>query len=132
GKHLERKVKLGERPGGEEEAEAPTEKRSKGAEWMGLEYQDLTPSLRDGHGIPSDAQGVFVADVAASSPLVDKLVRPGDVVTEVNGQPIKNVADFEKAVSGVKSGAFLRLYLRRFDPRDPKTVNGFFAIIRVP
>jgi serine protease Do len=132
GKHLERKVKLGERPGGEEQAEQPTEKRSRGFSWMGLDYQELTPSLREGHGIPAEAQGVFVADVGASSPLVDKLVRPGDVITEVNGQAVKTVADFEKAVGQVKSGAFLRLYLRRFDPRDPKTVNGFFAIVRVP
>ena len=132
GKHLDRKVKLGERPGTDDEPEAPSEKRARGIQWMGIDYQELTSALRGGHGIPSDVEGVFVADVTASSPLVDKLVRPGDVITEVNGQTIKSVADFEKAVGEVKSGAFLRLYLRRFDPRDPKVVNGFFAIVRVP
>jgi S1-C subfamily serine protease len=57
---------------------------------MGIDYQELTSALRGGHGIPSDVEGVFVADVTASSPLVDKLVRPGDVITEVNGQTIKS------------------------------------------
>ncbi|MEO8502558.1 MAG: Do family serine endopeptidase [Acidobacteriota bacterium] len=132
GKHVERKVKLGERPGADEAAEKPAEKRDRGFAWMGLDYQDLTPALRNGHGIAADVQGVFVADVTASSPLVDKLVRPGDVVTEVNGSAVRTVDDFEKAVGGVKAGGFLRLYLRRFDPRDPKVVNGFFAIVRVP
>jgi len=132
GKHLERKVKLGERPGAEQEAETQTEKRSRGFAWMGLDYQELTPALRNGHGIPADVEGVFVADVAAASPLVDKLVRPGDVITEVNGQAIKSVDQFEKAVGAVKSGSFLRLYLRRFDPRDPRATTSFFAIVRVP
>ncbi|MGE5234186.1 MAG: Do family serine endopeptidase [Acidobacteriota bacterium] len=131
GKTMERPVKLGERPSPEAEKEAPEENSPSGVRWLGLDYQNLTPVLRNAHGIPGDVQGVFVSDVGAASPLYDKGVRPGDVITEVNGESVSGVAQFEKALAGMKSGSFLRLYLRRFDPRSPRAV-GYFAIVRVP
>ena len=97
-------------------------------EWLGLQYQNLTPGLRSAEQIEADVDGVFVSDVRASSPLVDEGVRSGNVITEVNGQPISGIADFERLVSEVSSGDFLRFYVRRFRNGG----QGFFAFVRVP
>jgi serine protease Do len=126
-------VTLGERPGldgGAGRAEAPSEET--GIEWLGLEYRDLSSMLRQGHGLPAGTQGILVTDVRASSPLVEEGLAPGDVVTEVNGQAVASVAEFERAVRALKRGEFLRLYVKRFSQRGDGREVSFFSVARVP
>jgi serine protease Do len=95
GKRMQKTVKLGERPSGEEEAESDEGGQQQGGtQWLGLEYQDLTSSLRKSRDIPADVDGVWVNDVAPSSPLYEEGVRGGDVITEVSGTPVKKASDF--------------------------------------
>src|SRR4029079_7788092 len=132
GKRQQKTVKLRERPTGEEEAAVDEGgERKGGTQWLGLEYQELTSTLRKGHSIPDDVDGIFVNDVAPSSPLYEEGFREGDIVTEVSGTPVKSAADFEAVAKAAKSGSYLRLYVRRFDPRSPRDL-AFFAIVRVP
>jgi len=126
-------VKLSERPAGDATADdqgADRPEPGKGVEWLGMQYQDLTAALRRNHGIGDGVEGVWVADVQGSSPLFEEGVRPGDVITEVNGSPIRSASVFEAAVGKARSGSLLRLYLRRFDGRGADF--GTFAIVRVP
>jgi serine protease Do len=132
GKRLQKTVKLRERPSGEEQASAEEGGEQEGGlKWLGLQYQDLTSTLRRGHGLPDALDGVWVNDVAPSSPLFEEGVREGDVITEVSGTAIRSASDFESVVKGAKAGSYLRLYVRRFDPRSPRDL-AFFAIVRVP
>jgi len=131
GERMERRVKLGERPTVGAQASTQEPDRNSGIEWMGLEYQDLTGSLRQQHGIPAGMRGVWVTSVEPNSPLYEELVRPGNVITEVNGQEIAGVADFENAIKGAKSGSFLRFYVQRIT-RQGDRPQPFFAVVRVP
>ena len=97
-------------------------------EWLGLQYQNLTPGLRSAEQIEEDVDGVFVSEVRPSSELFDEGIRSGDVITEINGEPIGGIADFERLVSDVDSGSFLRFYVRRVR----NSGQGFFAFVRVP
>ena len=97
-------------------------------EWLGLQYQNLTPGLRSAEQIEEDVDGVFVSDVRPSSDLFDEGIRSGDVITEINGEPISGIADFERLVADVGSGSFLRFYVRRVRSGG----QGFFAFVRVP
>ena len=131
GNQIERKVKLGERPvtpQGDEPIE--TEEGESGIEWLGLEYQDLSPNLRSNHGLPEDLDGIFVTDVAPSSPLYEQGVRPGTVLSEVNGKDVDSVDAFEKAVREVKPGAYIRFYGRRILGRGQTAP--FFAVVQAP
>lgn len=131
GKILERVVTLGTRP---EEGQPQTSKSTQGSsgiDWLGLQYQNLTPGLRQGHGIPSGVNGVVITDVGANSPLYDQDVRPGDVVTEVNGHKVGDIEQFEATVKKAKSGTYLRFYVQRFNPRSRQQLS-FFAVVRVP
>jgi serine protease Do len=131
GQRMTRKVELGERQGGPEREAESSEDGASGLDWMGLEYQNLTPGLRQSFGLPAEAEGVLVREVAPSSPLYDEGVAPGDLISEVNGRPVGDAAAFETAIEAAPSGSFLRLYVRRFDPRG-RGDAGFFAVVRVP
>lgn len=127
GKTLKRTLELDERPTlGTPEVRREPQEASR-IEWLGLHYQDLTTALRSNHGIPEDQEGVFVTQVAPSSPLFEESMRAGHVIVEVNGAAVNNVAEFERAVEAVPSGGFLRLYAKSFTPE-----RAYFAVVRVP
>jgi serine protease Do len=134
GQKVDRNVRLGERPTTKAQAEETRPDRESGIDWLGLQYDDLTSEMRQGHGIPNDVKGIVVTNVAPASPLYDARVRPGDIITEVNGQPVNGVGDFEKLVKSAKSGAFLRLYVER--PASQQQGGGkpqpFWAVVKVP
>jgi len=132
GKQIEKRVKLGERPSDVAPASNVDEGHESGIDWMGIQYQSLNNDSRS--GIPDNLSGVVVTNVAPTSPLYDQRVRPGDVITEVNGQSVKGVSEFERQVRGMKSGSFLRLYVLR--PAPPQAGSNkplpFFAVVKVP
>jgi serine protease Do len=131
GKRVSRDVRLGERPGTAQQAEVSEPNEEGGIDWLGIQYQDLTSDLRSGHGIPSGVQGVVVTSVAPTSPLYEQLVRPGQIITEVNGQKVSGVADFERIVKGAKPGSYLRLYVNQFAGRGAPAQR-FFAVVQAP
>ena len=120
-----------ERPTNEAAAEPREEPGGGGIDWLGLRYQELSPGLRSAHSIPENVHGVWVRGVAPRSPLVEEGVEPGDLITEVNGQAIRSVAELESAVKSARSGSYLRLYVQRFDPRGGAS-SQLFAFVRVP
>jgi serine protease Do len=136
GKQIQKQVKLRERPlntqGGEEEVSPGGKPEgSSGIEWLGIQYQDISSALRNGHGLPSDVNGILVTNVTPTSPLYEQFVRPGTVITEINGQAIKGTADFERIVKSAKPGSYLRFYSLQPDPRG-RTPQSFFAVVQVP
>jgi serine protease Do len=133
GKKMTKKVELAERDGDGEETASATPEGQSGVDWLGLEYQDLTPGMRQSLGLPDTLEGVMVREVAASSPLYDEGVTEGDLIVEVNGEPVRNSREFESAVQALPKGSFARLYVKRVDTRGRggREVN-FFAVVRVP
>ncbi len=127
GDTFNKKIELGERPGNIVAAveEEPEDEGS--MEWLGVKYQDLTPGLRESHGMDEDQGGVFVTQVAPSSPLYEERVQPADVIVEVNGQAVSGLEEFESLVEAAESGSFLRFYVERPNPEV-----AFFAVVRAP
>ena len=83
---------------------------------LGLAIQDLNPQIARQLGIPSSVTGVVVTQVQPDSPAADAGIRRGDVVEEVNRQPVKSASDFQNAVS--KSAKSVLLLIQR----DDKTI----------
>lgn len=78
-----------------------------------LSVQDLTPALAQRYGISAQIKGVVVSNVAADSPAFEKGLRPGDVITELNRQPVNSVAAFNTAYKALKSGDSVLLAVHR-------------------
>lgn len=64
----------------------------------GVEVTNLTPNLADRLGLPSSSAGVVVTDVDPSSKVADSGLRKGDLIQEVNHEPVKNVSEFQSAL----------------------------------
>ncbi len=110
-------VKLDERAPLEEEAEEPAAEDSKGIDWLGLRYQNLTPQLRTAHQLPDTVEGVWITNVATTSPIYEDFPRGNGILlllTAVNGEPVTSTDELEKAVKKASSGSRLRLYFRTF------------------
>jgi len=90
-------VKLGVLPTEQEQANSG-QSNSEGA-LQGISVENFTPQSSRELGLPSNTTGVVVTDIKPSSPAADSGLREGDVIQEVNHQPIKDVADFNRAIS---------------------------------
>jgi serine protease Do len=89
-------VKLGELPASKEEAQSQKEGASKEA-LEGVSLENLDADTAKELGLPASTKGVVVTDIDPSSPKADSGLRKGDVIQEVNHQPVHNVAEFEQA-----------------------------------
>ena len=75
---------------------------SENAVFAGIEVQNLTQQLRAEAKVPSNVNGVIVTSVDPTSPVAQQ-VRPGDVIEQINRQPIANVDEFERVVAQLDS-----------------------------
>ncbi|MGA6984011.1 MAG: Do family serine endopeptidase [Candidatus Sulfotelmatobacter sp.] len=70
---------------------------------FGITVRNLTPEMADKLDMPA-AKGVIVQDVKPGSFAEDINLGRGDVILEVNKQPVNSEQDFSKAEAGLKSG----------------------------
>jgi serine protease Do len=70
---------------------------------FGLTVQNVTADIADRLEIPAN-KGVIVQDVKSSSFADDIGVARGDVILEVNRQPVNTVEEFSKVQASLKSG----------------------------
>jgi serine protease Do len=118
GKTLDLTATLAERQTETADSNGPSAQPRASGEKLGIHVVGLTRDVRQQLGIPPDVSGVVVENVGETSPLADQGVQPGDVITEVNGTPVKAPGDFENALAAVHKGDYARLYVRRFQPRE--------------
>jgi serine protease Do len=72
--------------------------RGGGPDPLGLAVAEVTPDLTRRLGLPPDTQGALVAEVAPGGLVADAGLRPGDVIQQVNRQPVRSARDFTRAV----------------------------------
>jgi serine protease Do len=99
---------VGTMPEGEQKSVAPEEK----SDW-GMNVQELTPQLAQQLGLEPGTTGVVISGVENGSPADAAGLRPGDLITEVNRQAIKNMNDYQQALQKVKKGENLLLLVKR-------------------
>jgi Do/DeqQ family serine protease len=71
--------------------------------WLGISIQDLTDDLAAGFGVTGTG-GVLVADVLKGGPAEAAGMKPGDIIVELGGAPIKEVTDLQKRVAAIRPG----------------------------
>ena len=85
------------------------------AEDFGLTVQTLTPEIAENLGIERTLKGVVVTQVDPGGPGADAGLRRGDVVLEVNRQPVKDVDGYRKALKAAGKGKSVLFLVRRGD-----------------
>jgi serine protease Do len=104
------KVDVGERTKEAVAAASPSQP-SESANEMGLEIEKVSPSAAKEMNLPNG--GVRVKEVAQNGAGANIGIRPGDVVVEVDGQPVSDVPAFSKAVAAAMTNKIIRLKVRR-------------------
>ncbi|WP_416898808.1 MAG: DegQ family serine endoprotease [Minwuia sp.] len=105
GEEQEFKVTLGELEAAEKEMaavdpEQTTEPVESSLDSLGLKLSPVTDALRDQFGIDAE-KGAVVTDVAPESSAAEKGLRAGDVIIEVNQEPVSTPSDVAKQVKSV-------------------------------
>src|ERR1043166_515278 len=103
-----------------EPAQVPKEKTEDMGKF-GLQVQDLTKEVAE--RLHLQAQGVIVTDVADESIASRQDIQREDIITEVDGKPVNNVASFRAALQKADPTRGVLLYL---DRKGTKT----FAVLK--
>ena len=89
--------------------------------WIGVEPQDLNAELAETFNIKPaalKAGGIIITGVLQSGPAAQAGLRPGDVITAVNGKPVINVSQLLTAVAALKPGTAAPLSVLRGDDKS--------------
>jgi serine protease Do len=76
---------------------------------IGIAISDLTPEVRQQLNLPSQVEGVAVAQVQPASPAEDAGLTNGDVIVEMNRQPVKSAEQFRTDMKQLPAGKDLLL-----------------------
>ncbi len=83
------------------------------AEKIGVKVSAVTPEIRDRFNISSNVKGVAVVEVVQGSQAEQEGFAEGDVILEINRNPVESISDFNKALKGVKTGDSILFLIQR-------------------
>jgi len=80
--------------------------------WIGVEPQNLSKELSESMALPGNTEGVLISGVLEGGPAARGGVKPGDVLTAVNGNKIKDVKQLLNQIAQIGPGneASLRIF----------------------
>jgi len=76
--------------------------------WIGVQIQPVTPDIADSLGLKK-AEGALVAEPQQNSPAVKAGIEAGDVITAVNGKPVKDARDLAKTIGAMAPKTSVKL-----------------------
>ncbi|WP_042269640.1 Do family serine endopeptidase [Paraburkholderia heleia] len=80
--------------------------------WIGVEPQDVTPEIADSFGL-KEKSGAIVAGVLQGGPADKAGIKPGDVLTSVNGEAITDTTRLLNVIAQIKPGTDAKIHLVR-------------------
>ncbi len=80
--------------------------------WLGVEGQDITPQLAESFGLQG-VRGVIIAGVQRSGPAARAGLRPGDILTHINGEPVIDSKTAMTLIAGFPPGTRITLRILR-------------------
>jgi serine protease Do len=89
---------------------------------LGLTIQDVGPADARAAGL-KDIQGVLVGSVNQDGPAAKAGIKPGDVITAINGQPIDRMSTLQRLVFGYQPGTTVTLDISRYGERRTAQVT---------
>ncbi|MFZ2633620.1 MAG: DegQ family serine endoprotease [Desulfosalsimonadaceae bacterium] len=79
---------------------------------LGMQISDITPDIARRFGL-TDTDGVMVVEVKVEGKSAAAGIQMGDIIKEINHQPVKNVAAYNRIMAGIKKGEAVQFYMKR-------------------
>jgi len=76
--------------------------------WIGVQIQPVTSDIADSLGLKK-AEGALVAEPQANGPAAKAGIESGDVITAVNGDPVKDARELARTIGGLSPGNSVKL-----------------------
>jgi len=76
--------------------------------WIGVQVQPVTQDIADSMSL-KQAQGALVAEPQKDGPAAKAGIVAGDVITAVNGKPVKDSRELAKTIGGFAPGSTVKL-----------------------
>lgn len=86
--------------------------------FMGVQVQDLSPDLAEAFGLKQQS-GAIINRIMEESPASRAGLLPGDIITRINGKPIKNAGDVRNQIGLLQVGDTISFDILR----DGKTLT---------
>jgi serine protease Do len=80
--------------------------------WLGVQVQPVSTSIAESLGMKK-AEGVIVDERMADSPAAKAGLETGDIITAVNGKPIKDAREFARTVAGLAPNSAVKFDVMR-------------------
>ncbi len=80
--------------------------------WLGISIQEVTPQLAQEFGL-KESKGALISDVLEDSPAESAGLKRGDIVVELNGQPIETASQLRNHVAQLGVGTRARVQVIR-------------------
>jgi serine protease Do len=97
----------------EKAAEATPSGSGENDPMRGIQVDELTSDIAQQLGLRPGTKGVVVSDVSPGSPAGNAGLRRGDVIQEVNRQPVSSVAEYQRALRQAGKQSVLLLVNRQ-------------------
>jgi len=88
--------------------------------WLGVQIQPVTTEIADSLGLKK-AEGAIVDSAQADSPAAKAGIASGDVITEINGSPVKDSRELARKIGMTAPGSSVKLTL--VHKGELKTIN---------
>ncbi len=111
-KEVDLSVEIGERT---QELEKESPVKPAADTWRGLSVEELNPELARNFNI-QEKSGVLVVAVEPGSACDDAGIIPGDLILEINKQPVKSLSDYQRVIKAASGDSLV------------KTGRGYFII----
>ena len=76
--------------------------------WIGVQIQPVTPEIADSLGLKK-AEGALVAEPQPDGPAAKAGIKSGDVITAVNGTPVKDARELARTIGGFAPGNAVKI-----------------------
>jgi serine protease Do len=76
--------------------------------WIGVQIQPVTADIADSLGLKK-AEGALVAEPQANGPAAKAGIESGDVITAVNGEPVKDARELARTIGSLPPGNAVKL-----------------------
>jgi len=80
--------------------------------WIGVQIQPVTEEMTEALGLKKP-EGALIAEVQANSPAAKASIASGDVITGVNGQPVKDAHELVRAIGSMTPQSNVKLTVIR-------------------